>query len=198
MIERSIELSDGVVALRPTTKQDENAFFEAVSISIPDLSPWLAWCRPEYSIDDHRSWVARIPGEWQNGTGYAFSIFDKVDGQLLGGCGLSQVDVNFRLANLGYWVRSDARGRGIAPRATRLTAQFGFEVLGLVRVEIIISGNNTPSLRAAEKAGAHREGVLRNRLVIRDQVHDAVMHSLTPADFNLALPGLSKFDPLSR
>ena len=192
MIERSIELSDGVIALRPPTRRDENAFFEAVSISIPDLSPWLAWCSPQYSIDDHRSWVARIPGEWQNGTGYAFSIFDKVDGQLMGGCGLSQVDVNFRMANLGYWVRSDARGRGIAPRATRLTAQFGFEVLGLVRVEIIISAHNTASLRAAEKAEARREGVLRNRLVIRDQVHDAIMHSLTPADFNMALPGFSK------
>ena len=192
MIDRDIELSDGNIVLRPSTPRDEDAFFEAVSASIPELSPWLAWCSPDYQIEVTRSWLARQPDDWQAGTNYAFAVFDQQDGQLLGGCGLSQVDVNFRLANLGYWVRSDQRGRGIAPSATRLTAQFGFELLALVRVEIIVSVHNTPSLRVAEKAGAHREGILRNRLIIRDQVHDVVMHSLTPADFSLAMPGLSK------
>jgi RimJ/RimL family protein N-acetyltransferase len=96
------------------------------------------------------------------------------------------------MANLGFWVRSDHRGQGIATRATRLTARFGIDILSLVRVEIIVSVHNIPSLRAAEKAGAHREGILRNRLIIRDQVHDVVMHSLIPADFSLPMPGLSK------
>ena len=192
MIDRDIELSDGKIVLRPPTPRDEDAFFEAVSASIPELSPWLAWCSPDYQIEVTHSWLTRQPDDWHAGTNYAFAVFDQQDGQLLGGCGLSQVDVNFRLANLGYWVRSDHRGQGIATRATRLTAHFGIEMLSLVRVEIIVSVHNTPSLRAAEKAGAHREGILRNRLIIRDQVHDVVMHSLTPADFSLAMPGLSK------
>jgi hypothetical protein len=34
----------------------------------------------------------------------------------------------------------------------------------------------------AEEAGAGREGVLRNRLILGGQVHDAVMHSLVPED----------------
>jgi len=34
----------------------------------------------------------------------------------------------------------------------------------------------------AEKAGATREGILRNRLVVRDKVYDAVMFSLIPGD----------------
>ena len=192
MIDRDIELSDGKIVLRPPTPLDEDAFFEAVSASIPEISPWLAWCSPDYKIEDTRSWLIRQPDEWLVGSNYAFAVFDQGDGRLLGGCGLSQVDINFRMANLGYWVRSDHRGQGIATRATRLTARFGIEMLSLVRVEIIVSVHNTPSLRAAEKAGAHREGILRNRLIIRDQVHDVVMHSLTPADFSLAMPGLSK------
>jgi RimJ/RimL family protein N-acetyltransferase len=192
MIDRDVELSDGEIVLRPPTQGDEHAFYKAVRASIPEISPWLAWCSPDYKIEDTRSWLTRQPDAWHAGTNYAFAVIDQQDGQLLGGCGLSQVDVNFRLANLGYWVRSDQRGRGIAPRATRLTARFGIEMLALVRVEIIVSVHNTPSLRVAEKAGAHREGVLRNRLIIRDQVHDVVMHSLTPADFSLPMTGLSK------
>ncbi len=192
MIDRDVELSDGQIVLRPPTPDDGDAFFEAVSASIPEISPWLAWCSPDYKIEDTRSWLIRQPDEWLVGSNYAFAVLDQGDGRLLGGCGLSQVDINFRMANLGYWVRSDHRGQGIATRATRLTARFGIEMLSLVRVEIIVSVHNTPSLRVAEKAGAHREGVLRNRLIIRDQVHDVVMHSLTPADFSLAMPGLSK------
>jgi len=38
-------------------------------------------------------------------------------------------------------------------------------------------------LRAAESAGAVREGVLRNRLTVHDTPGDAVMFSLIPADF---------------
>jgi RimJ/RimL family protein N-acetyltransferase len=44
---------------------------------------------------------------------------------------------------------------------------------------------NTPSLRAAEKSGAQREGVLRNRITVREKIYDAVMYSLTPQDFGI-------------
>jgi len=36
----------------------------------------------------------------------------------------------------------------------------------------------------AEKAGATREGILRNRLVVRDKVYDAVMFSLIPGPWH--------------
>jgi len=42
--------------------------------------------------------------------------------------------------------------------------------------------DNERSQRVAEKSGARREGVLRNRLVIREQVRDVVLFSLTPED----------------
>jgi ribosomal-protein-serine acetyltransferase len=41
------------------------------------------------------------------------------------------------------------------------------------------------SQRVAEKSGALREGVLRNRLLLHGKIHDAAMYSLTPED----LPG---------
>jgi RimJ/RimL family protein N-acetyltransferase len=88
---------------------------------------------------------------------------------------------------LGYWVRSRRRGQGIAARAARLVARFGFERLGLLRAEIVVAVGNTASLRAAEKSGAQREGVLRNRITVRDKIYDAVMYSLIPQDFGIEL-----------
>jgi len=54
-----------------------------------------------------------------------------------------------------------------------------------VRVEIVVAVENRASLRVAEKVGATREGVLRNRMPVRDEICHAVMHSLVPEDLGL-------------
>jgi RimJ/RimL family protein N-acetyltransferase len=68
--------------------------------------------------------------------------------------------------------------------AARLAARFAFEKVRLARVEVVVAVGNEASLKVAEKIGAHREGVLRNRIVVRGKMHDAVMFSFIPQDFN--------------
>jgi len=48
-----------------------------------------------------------------------------------------------------------------------------------------VAVGNVASQRAVEKAGAHREGVLRNRLILGDEPVDAVLYSLVPMDLGL-------------
>jgi RimJ/RimL family protein N-acetyltransferase len=104
---------------------------------------------------------------------------------MLGAASLSHIHAVYNFGNLGYWIRSSRRGNGLASRAARLAAKFGFEQLGLLRVEIVVSVGNAASLKVAEKSGAHREGILRDRMTVREQVHDAVMFSFIRADFGL-------------
>jgi RimJ/RimL family protein N-acetyltransferase len=63
-------------------------------------------------------------------------------------------------------------------------ARFAFEQLKMQRVEIVVEVENAPSLRAAEKAGATREGLLRNRLNNRGEPRDALIFSLIPRDMD--------------
>jgi ribosomal-protein-serine acetyltransferase len=98
------------------------------------------------------------------------------------------VGINFinrvhQVGNLGYWVRTSAVGNGVASTGARLVAQFGFEQLGLHRIEILAAVPNVASQRVAEKVGAVREGVLRKRLFIHGQSRDAVLFSLIYEDF---------------
>ena len=51
-------------------------------------------------------------------------------------------------------------GQGIATAAVRLIARFGFEDLGLQRLELLVAADNLASRRVAEKVGARFEGVL--------------------------------------
>jgi ribosomal-protein-serine acetyltransferase len=87
--------------------------------------------------------------------------------------------------NLGYWVRTSRTGQGIASRAVRLMAKFAFQNLGLTRAEILIAAGNLGSQRAAQKAGAHFEGTLKKPLIVRAEVHDAVLYSFNPQDFTV-------------
>ena len=176
-------LSDGRVLLRPHEAGDVEPLYEAATESVAEIHPWMAWCHPGYTRAESAAWVAYAIEAFRARQEFGFAILDAADGRYLGGCGLNQISLLHRFANLGYWVRTSATRRGVASAATRLLARFAFDRLSLVRVEIVVAVGNEASLRAAEKAGALREGVLRNRLGYdRGTARDAVMHSLVPGD----------------
>ena len=168
--------------LRSYRLKDARDVFDAARESLTAMYPWMPWAHKDYSIKDSREWMKKRPHEWGNGIEYDFAIFDARDGSFLGACGLNRIDHANRSANLGYWVRSSRMGKGIAPAATLLLAGWGFKELGLNRIEIVVAVGNLRSQRVAEKTGAQREGVMRNRLYLYDQIHDAALYSLVPGD----------------
>jgi ribosomal-protein-serine acetyltransferase len=177
-----LSLTDGRIVLRPLNKQDDRLLYEAIRESLGELIQWFPFCHPDYSIKETRLWLKDRDAEWQAGIAYDFAIIDTKDGTLLGGCGINYIIKDFKMANLGYWVRKTHMGQGIAVAAVRLLAGFGFNELKLNRIEIMPDVNNRRSQRVAEKSGAKREGIMRKRLTVHGKVSDAVMYSLTPDD----------------
>lgn len=55
----------------------------------------------------------------------------------------------------------------------------------MIWAEIVIAKDNHASKRVAEKVGAHYEGILLNRMTVRETIYDAHMFSLLPSDFGL-------------
>ncbi|MGA9191486.1 MAG: GNAT family protein [Anaerolineales bacterium] len=184
-ISRDVHLrsDDGRFVLRPYETEDAESIYDAVYASRAELAPWMDWCTPDYSIADTRAWLPKLPGAWERKEIFGFAILDASDGTFLGGCGLNNIIWEYRIANLGYWVRSNRTGEGVATAAAVPVARFGLEKLGLCRIEIVAAVGNTASRRVAEKTGATFEGILRNRIKIGDRNLDAAMHSLIPGDF---------------
>ena len=174
------EISGDNLRLRTYCEQDVDPLYEAVRESLAELSPWLPWAHADYGKAEARAWIASRPEAW--GTEEYSFIIEDPSGALLGGTGLNQLQPAERRANLGYWIRTSAAGRGIATAATRLLARAAFEDLGLLRIEIIAAVGNQASQRVATKAGAVREGILRNRIRHRNQQRNATCFSLIPTD----------------
>lgn len=170
--------------LRPPLIEDAPEIYTAVMVSLGDLAPWMVWATSDYTIEMTRKWLAQLPSEWEQGINYQFTIFEPGGKHVLGGCGINHINRYYRLANLGYWVRSDRTCEGIATQAARFAAGFGFDQLGLQRIEIVTAEENQASRRVAQKAGAEFEGILRRRLRLAGGNVDAAMHSLLPEDID--------------
>ncbi len=177
-------LNNGVVLLRRFRADDAPQVYEAVRESAAQISPWLPDLGSIQSVDDVRTWIAAGPAAWAENRAYDLAIVDAQSGEILGGCGLSQINQRHRFANLYYWVRTSRTGHGIATSAVRLIARFGLENIGLQRIEIIVPVDNAGSARVAQKAGARLEGTLRNRLLLDGAIHDALMFALVPGDLD--------------
>ncbi|HWY76758.1 MAG TPA: GNAT family protein, partial [Verrucomicrobiae bacterium] len=182
MARMRIEFTDGVIGIRPYFAEDAAPLFEAVRESVRELSVWMPWCHENYSVEESQSFASTRAAEWEKAEHFSFVIYDCRDAAFLGGVGLNFPNRVHAFANLGYWVRSSRTRLGVATAAVRLAARFGLEDLGFKRVEIVAAVGNLASQRVAEKAGARREGVLRKRLLLHGQSHDAVMFSLVAED----------------
>lgn len=169
------------LTIRRYELDDETMLFEAALESINEIHPFLPWCHPGYSIEDSRSWLMAIEPNWNDEKLYGFAITDSESGKFMGGCGLNSIDAD-PVANLGYWIRSSEVGNGVASEATIGLLNFGFEYLGLIRIEIMMSSQNEASKKVAINVGAKFEGTLRNRLQLHGVIHDALLYSLVPDD----------------
>jgi RimJ/RimL family protein N-acetyltransferase len=177
----SLELTTSALRLRPWQAADVDALYEAARESIASVGPWLPWCHEGYTRAHAAAWIAHCQSGWALGEPYAFGIFDG-DDRLLGSIGLNRLDQERRNANLGYWVRGQEQRKGIAPAAIQALAGFAFETLGLIRIEIVAAIDNRASRQAAERAGAHFDGLSPNRIWYQGQATAAAVYSLLPPD----------------
>jgi RimJ/RimL family protein N-acetyltransferase len=177
-----VVLQNDSILVRPHEADDIEPLLAAVRESISEISPWLPWCHPDFSREELAGFVALSRKGWGDGSQYHFAIFDSQTGSALGGISLNHLARSNRLANMGYWIRTSAAGRGFASQAVKLVATYGFRNLDLSRIEIAAIPGNAASRRVAERAGAKFEAIARNRLVMHGRAYDAALYSLIPGD----------------
>ena len=87
----------------------------------------------------------------QSEHGYGlFSVVHKTNGLLIGDCGLERMEIG---VELGYDLRSDYWGRGLATEAATAVRDFAFATLQLDRLISLIRVGNDRSRRVADKIG---------------------------------------------
>ena len=174
-----VRLEGGRVHLRPPDRSDWVAWSELRAASRAFLQPWEpAWTDDAVGKAAFRRRLARYALDWRDDEGYSFFLFDNIDGELLGGIGLSNVRRGVaETASLGYWTGQRFARKGYMTEALRLIMVFAFERLRLHRVEAACLPTNTPSRGLLVKSGFREEGYARKYLCIDGMWQDHVLYA---------------------
>lgn len=169
------------LCLRPLRDSDVESLVVAARESVATVGRWMPWCHREYTAEEARQWIAVCEQTLAEKSAFNLGVFSAEGMELLGGGGLNQFNQQHNFCNLGYWVRESKQRQGIATRVVQALADFGFSVLGITLIEIVVAEGNEPSHAVARKVGAQFECLARNRLVGRDGPVTASVYSLVPS-----------------
>jgi ribosomal-protein-alanine N-acetyltransferase len=87
--------------------------------------------------------------------------------------------VNFHMrATIGYDLLKEYWGNGYMTEAVRAMINYGFEELGLMRIEATVEPENKASVRVLERAGFQLEGRMRKRYLYKDRFHDELFFGI--------------------
>ena len=171
-------LRDATAGLRPWREADISV---VVAMSRdPDVLRFTNVPDP-YGEDDAGIWLALQPARLRAGDGAAFAIVEPPDDRPLGAIGV-RVLHGRGIAEIGYHLAPEARGRGLATAALRLLSVWSLRTLPVARLQLTTHLDNPASQRVAEKAGYTREAVLRAWADQRGTRVDLIMYSLLRGD----------------
>lgn len=131
---------------------------EAIDASLDHLREWMPWAQSEpTTLEEKRALLESFAGMFERGEDVIYGIFDRGERRVVGGTGLHpRLEGNAR--EIGYWIRADAIGRGLATESTAALTRVGFELDGLEHVEIHCDPANVRSAAIPRKLGYSQAG----------------------------------------
>jgi RimJ/RimL family protein N-acetyltransferase len=112
------------------------------------------------------------------------AVVDRASGQAVGEAVLNDWNEGNRACNFRILLGPRGRDRGLGTEATRLIIGYGFERLGLHRIELLVYAFNPRARRVYEKVGFVVEGVLRDALRWDAGWVDATVMSILATEWN--------------
>jgi ribosomal-protein-alanine N-acetyltransferase len=122
-------------------------------------------------------WILTHAPAWKAGTAATFAIVENETGRLVGVTSLA-INCAHRRAELGYWIALDRWNQGYATESNQRLIDFGFEVLGLHRIEARHFLRNPASGRVMLKLGMEPEGIERDWAVKGDRYESLAVYSI--------------------
>lgn len=141
------------LSLRCFRVTDAALLKRAVDSSLEHLQPWLPWAVTEPSpLPAIEARLAGFRESFLAGRDWIYGIFDPAETEVLGGTGLHPRREPGTL-EIGYWLRPDLTGRGLATEAVAALTAAGFARFGASRIEIRCDPRNTRSAEIPRRLG---------------------------------------------
>jgi [ribosomal protein S5]-alanine N-acetyltransferase len=131
---------------------------------------------------DAENYLAEIHAHFEKKTLFQWGISLKPDDKIIGTTTLFHTDEKNRRAEIGFALNRRFWGKGYVTEAVNSLLKFAFEELNLHRIEADVDPRNAPSIRVLERFGFQKEGYLRERWIVQDEIQDAIFYGLLKTD----------------
>lgn len=114
------------------------------------------------SLADTQKGIDRVKSRWQQ-YGYSWwSFLDRSSGELVGaGCLQPTFPPRSSLPEIGWRLRRDRWGQGLASEAARRIARFAFDQLSMPVIEAVCAKDNLASAQVMQRLGMRLRGMER-------------------------------------
>ena len=161
-------LTYGTLMLRPSRESDIESIYQACQ---DPLISHFTTVPANYTLEHAQSFVRQLdPEGLQNKREIRF-IIESSQGATPGLAGVISFhspNFNNKVAEIGYWIAKEYRGKSIGTTAVKVLTNFGFETMGWNRIEAMIDHDNEASKKVVTRAGYEHEGLLRQRVIRAD------------------------------
>ena len=174
MFELFPELECKRLFLRRMVENDVGEYYEMASN--PEVAEHQDWdiCR---NIDDAKKRMEMVNTAFDHKRAIYWAIIEKSSQKFIGYIALKIPPYNTKKGELAYSLNRDYWGLGFASEAANAVIAFGFDGVGLRRIEAITTLKNTASIKMLERLGFLLEGVLRQYYYWKNEFHDMCMYA---------------------
>jgi [ribosomal protein S5]-alanine N-acetyltransferase len=150
----------------------------------PLVQPWINDPEVRYFIRAFRPVNLQAEEDFitkanQDEHSLVLGIAVKANDRLVGAAGLQAIDFRSRHASFGIAIGVPSEwSKGYGTEATRLLVRHAFETLNLNRVWLQVYEDNPRGIRAYEKAGFRKEGVLRQDMFRAGRYWDTIVMAI--------------------
>ncbi|MCJ8209315.1 GNAT family N-acetyltransferase [Mucilaginibacter sp. RS28] len=163
-------LSNAKVVLRPLELADAGELLKIAQ----DEDNWK-YGNINFSKEESlQAYLSAAIADRDKGTAAVWTIVDPITNKIAGSTRLAEIDFHNSRAQIGWtWINKDVRGTGLNKAMKYEILKYGFETLGLHRIELKADERNLRSRNAILGIGAKFEGILREHM----KLHDGFMRS---------------------
>ncbi len=166
--------------LRRFTHDDDAALFEL--FSHPEVTRY--WSAPPFTqMLQAEKRIDEALGHYAADTAYPLAVVRIDDDRMIGNCTLWNFHRQNRRAEVGYALVRAYWGKGYMHEAMGAMVDFAFREMQLHRLEADIDPRNVASAKTLERLGFQREGVLRERWIVGDEISDSALYGLLASEW---------------
>ncbi|PKL83630.1 MAG: GNAT family N-acetyltransferase [Ignavibacteriae bacterium HGW-Ignavibacteriae-3] len=166
--------------LRKITSDDAADIFEYAHL--PEVSEFLPWYSHQ-TIQDSLSFIKFAKEKFEKDSWIIFGIEIKNEKKLIGSIDVRDWKGENNCADIGYVLSKKYWNKGILTEVLRSVIRFCFEELQLNRVEAHCEEENIGSWRVMEKCGMKFEGLLRQKVFVKERYRSMKMYSILKSEY---------------